>query len=102
MSKFIVKDIATKDKLRFEWLLLQMTISNGWAFYWTTNPETKEFFKFLNPAINLPSRSVLSNHILDAERINYIKSREQKLKEDSIGITLAFDGWKNILNQHIF
>ncbi|CAG8823011.1 7741_t:CDS:2, partial [Gigaspora rosea] len=73
--------IATKDKLRFERLLLRITISNGWVFYWTTNPETKEFFKFLNPAINLP---------------------KQKLKEDSIGVTLAFDGWKNILNQHIF
>ncbi|CAG8559322.1 18206_t:CDS:2 [Cetraspora pellucida] len=76
MSKFIVKDIATKDKLRFEQLLFRMTISNGW--------------------------SILSNRILDAERINYIKSQEQKLKEDSIGVTLAFDGCKNILNHHIF
>ncbi len=26
----------------------------------------------------------------------------EKLKNDKIGVVLAFDGWKNILNQHIF
>ncbi|CAG8665696.1 6360_t:CDS:2 [Cetraspora pellucida] len=46
-------------------VLLRITISNGWAFHWTTNPKTKKFFKFLNPAINLPSRSknILNQHI---------------------------------------
>src|SRR5438067_1304625 len=72
------------------------------AFNWTTNPETCELFEFLNPTINLPSWYVLSNRILNNERVNFITSREQKLKEDSIGVTLAFDGWKNILNQNIF
>ncbi|CAG8458902.1 13182_t:CDS:2 [Racocetra fulgida] len=54
--------------------------------------ETTKFFKFLNSALTLPSQCVLSNCILDAERINYIKSQKQKLKEDGIEITLAFDG----------
>ncbi|CAG8469248.1 1596_t:CDS:2 [Scutellospora calospora] len=85
ISNFIVKDISMKDKPKFERLLLRMTISNGWAFHWITNPETKEFFEFLNPVLTFPSQYVLSNHILEAERTNYIKSREQKLKEDKIG-----------------
>ena len=79
-----------------------MTISNGWAFQWTTNPATQEFFKFLNPTLTLPGRRALSNRILNTEKANLIMSREQKLKEDSIGVTLAFDGWKNVLKQHIF
>ena len=28
--------------------------------------------------------------------------RDEKLINDQIGVVLAFDGWKNILNQHIF
>ncbi|CAG8479925.1 10276_t:CDS:2 [Cetraspora pellucida] len=44
----------------------------------------------------------LSNRILDAEQNNFIKSHEQKLEGDGIGVTLAFDGWKNILKQNIF
>ncbi|CAG8531820.1 4170_t:CDS:2, partial [Ambispora gerdemannii] len=73
-----ISDITTKEKFKFEQLLLQMTILNEWAFQWTTNPATQEFL------------------------INLIMSREQKLKEDSIGVTLAFDKWKNVLKQHIF
>ncbi|CAG8505771.1 3061_t:CDS:2, partial [Scutellospora calospora] len=78
MSNFIVKDVAT------------------------TNQATQKFFKFLNPALTLPTRRALLNRILDAEWNNFIKSREQKLEGDGIGVTLAFDGWKNILKQNIF
>ncbi|CAG8730757.1 10010_t:CDS:2 [Cetraspora pellucida] len=94
ISNFIVKDVSVKDKPKFERLLLQMTISNGWAFKWTTNQATWEFFEFLNPALTLPARHALLNCILDAERNNFIKSHEQKLREDVIR--------KNILKQNIF
>ncbi|CAG8566581.1 7433_t:CDS:2, partial [Gigaspora rosea] len=60
-----------------------MTISNRLAFKWTTNQATRD-------------------RILDAEKNNFIKSREQKIKDDFIGVTLAFDRWKNILKQNIF
>ncbi|CAG8473880.1 5610_t:CDS:2 [Scutellospora calospora] len=60
----------------------------------TTNQATQEFFEFLNPALTLPARHALSNRILDAERNNFIKSREQKLREDVVR--------KNILKQNIF
>lgn len=102
MSNFIAKDIPIKDKPKFERLLLRMTISNGWAFKWTTNQATREFFEFLNPALTLPTRHALSSRILDAEKNSFIKSHEQKIKDDFIGVTLAFDGWKNILKQNIF
>ncbi|CAG8580711.1 3785_t:CDS:2, partial [Cetraspora pellucida] len=80
----------------------KMIISNRWVFSWIRNPKTKELFEFLNPALTLPSQHLLSNYILKAERTNYIKSRKQKIKKDKIGVTLAFDGCKNILKQHIF
>ncbi|CAG8677084.1 6107_t:CDS:2 [Cetraspora pellucida] len=63
---------------------------------------TLEFFEFLNPKLTLPSQYALSNHILNTEKTTLTQSREQKLKNNNIGVTLAFDEWKNILKQHIF
>ncbi|CAG8570871.1 6411_t:CDS:2, partial [Scutellospora calospora] len=100
--KFMVRNVTEKEKPKFERLLLRMTISNGWAFQWTRDPATREFFEFLNPNLVLPGWDALSNRILNSESVNLDMSREQKLKEDSIGVTLAFDGWKNVLKQHIF
>ncbi|CAG8599786.1 25224_t:CDS:2 [Gigaspora rosea] len=83
MADFAVRNITAKEKPKFEQLLLRMTISNGWSFRWTMDPATLEFFEFLNPNLVLPYRHTLSN-------------------PDRIGATLAFDGYKNVLNQHIF
>ncbi|RIB06302.1 hypothetical protein C2G38_2217456 [Gigaspora rosea] len=76
IANFIVRTVTSKKKPTFEQLLLRMTISNGWSFRWTSNPATLEFYEFLNPNLTLP--------------------------DDKIGVTLIFDGWKNILKQHIF
>ncbi|CAG8797505.1 11899_t:CDS:1, partial [Gigaspora rosea] len=101
LSNVIVKNITAKERPKFEQLLLQMTISNGWAFQWTANPATQEFFEFLNPLLTLFSHHALSNHILGNKKNVVIMSCDQKLK-NSTGVILAFDGWKNILKQHIF
>jgi hypothetical protein len=97
-----VKNITKKEQPIFEQLLLKMTVSNGFSFHWVENQETLEFFKFLNPNLVLPSRKSLSNRILMTETKNLNLFRDDKLNSDDIGVTLAFDGWKNILNQHIF
>ncbi|CAG8570601.1 4828_t:CDS:1 [Racocetra fulgida] len=102
VTNFIVRGITTKEKPKFERLLLRMTISNGWSFRWTTDPATLEFFEFLNSKLTLPSRHALSNRILNAEKTTLTQFCKQNLKNDKIGVTLAFDGWKNILKQHIF
>ncbi|CAG8580006.1 3966_t:CDS:2, partial [Scutellospora calospora] len=44
--------------------------------------------------------STVSNR--NSNKSSTSSSREQKLKNYNIGVTLAFDGWKNILKQHIF
>ncbi|CAG8755131.1 18990_t:CDS:2, partial [Gigaspora rosea] len=36
-------------------LPLRMTVSNGWSFWWTSDPATLEFFEFLNPKLILPA-----------------------------------------------
>lgn len=79
-----------------------MTVSNGFSFQWVDNETTREFFAFLNPNLKLPGRHSLSNRILLTEVSNLIKSQNEKLRNDKIGVTLAFDGWKNVLKQHMF
>ena len=61
-----------------------------------------DLFEFLNPHLILPGRKVLSNHILNNETESIDQLRDEKLSNDQIGVMLAFDGWKNVLNQHIF
>ncbi|CAG8438709.1 17473_t:CDS:2 [Cetraspora pellucida] len=77
VTNFIVWGITTKEKPKFERLLLQMTISNR-------------------------CQHALSNHILNAKKSTLTQFHEQKLKNNKNGVTLAFDEWKNILKQHIF
>ncbi|CAG8661947.1 7816_t:CDS:2, partial [Scutellospora calospora] len=56
------------------------------------DPAIREFFEFLNPNLVLLSQDTLFNHILNSENINLNMSHKQKLKEDSIEVTLAFNG----------
>ncbi|PKY19610.1 hypothetical protein RhiirB3_384220 [Rhizophagus irregularis] len=94
---------STKSEIpKFERLLLRMSVANGFAFQWIDHPATLELFEFLNPHLILPNRKALSNRILTKETENLNTLRNDKLINDKVGVVLAFDGWKNILNQHIF
>ncbi|GET01014.1 ribonuclease H-like domain-containing protein [Rhizophagus clarus] len=93
----------TKSEIpKFERLLLRMSVANGFSFQWIDHPATLELFEFLNPHLILPNRKALSNRILTRETENVNTLRNDKLINDKVGVVLAFDGWKNILNQHIF
>ncbi|GES87763.1 ribonuclease H-like domain-containing protein [Rhizophagus clarus] len=93
----------TKSEIpKFERLLLRMSVANGFSFQWIDHPATLELFEFLNPHLILPNRKALSNRILTRESENVNILRNDKLINDKVGVVLAFDGWKNILNQHIF
>lgn len=93
----------TKNEIpKFERLLLKVTVANGFPFQWIDHPATLELFEFLNPRLILPNRKALSGRILTRETENLNTLRDEKLINDKIGVVLAFDGWKNILNQHIF
>ncbi|PKY28336.1 hypothetical protein RhiirB3_444446 [Rhizophagus irregularis] len=63
---------------------------------------TLDLFEFLNPHLILSGRKVLSNRILNNETESIDKLQNEKLSNDQIDVTLAFDRWKNVLNQHIF
>jgi hypothetical protein len=80
-----------------------MTISNGWAFHWVNNSAIQAFFHWLNPKFKLPDRKQLSGSILD-HAVNKIEQlRQAKLNQihEQGGITLVFDGWKNVLKQEL-
>ena len=65
------------------------------------NKEVQELFYFLNPALKLPGRRVLGERVLDDESKALENEMTQVLKNDTVGVTLSFDGWTNVLNQNI-
>jgi hypothetical protein len=98
----LIRKLTKKETPKFERLLLRMSVANGFPFQWVDHPATLEFFEFLSPLLVLPKRKALSNRILDRETEDLNTLRDEKLINDTVGVVLAFDGWKNILNQHIF
>ncbi|CAG8836528.1 28146_t:CDS:1, partial [Racocetra persica] len=65
------------------------------------NPEVKELFQFISPYIKLPNQKSLSNCIL-MNTTNKVQTTIKDLAcNDKIGITIAFDGWCNIVNQEL-
>lgn len=81
-----------------------MTVANGWAFQWIDNPSTLAFFNWLNPNLKLPDRKQLAGPILEKAIENIENVRQDKLNQihEQAGVTLSFDGWKNIINQELF
>jgi hypothetical protein len=65
------------------------------------NKEVLELFHFINPALKLPGRKALGGTILKAEAQDLQTEMARKLRADSVGITLSFDGWTNVLNQNL-
>jgi hypothetical protein len=98
----LIRKMSKKETPKFERLLLRMSVANGFSFQWVNHPATLEFFEFLSPFLVLPKRKALSNRILNRKTEDLNTLRDEKLINDQIGVILAFDGWKNILNQHIF
>ncbi|EXX64748.1 uncharacterized protein OCT59_018843 [Rhizophagus irregularis] len=86
MGNILVRTPTKKEQPVFERLLLRVTVSNGFPLQWIKNT----------------GRKVLSNRILNNETESIDKLQNEKLSNDQIGVTLAFDRWKNVLNQHIF
>ncbi|RIA89546.1 hypothetical protein C1645_824732 [Glomus cerebriforme] len=98
----LIRRLNKKEIPKFERLLLRMSVANGFSFQWVDHSATLEFFEFLSPLLVLPKRKTLSNRILNRETTDLNALRDEKLINDQIGVVLAFDEWKNILDQHIF
>ena len=76
-------------------------VSCGWALHWVNKPEAKELFEFLNPYLKLPDRRVLGGQILETAVSETDKAMQEALREDSVGVTLTFDGWTNVKNEQL-
>ncbi|GBC10038.1 hypothetical protein RclHR1_00930016 [Rhizophagus clarus] len=87
---------------KLEQFLLDVTVSCGLAFQWIKDPAVKSLFNWLNPMITLPSRKVLSGRILKDATDKVSTKLLDNAKDDLFGVILAFDGWKNMVRQHIF
>ncbi|CAG8582835.1 4007_t:CDS:2 [Ambispora gerdemannii] len=95
LDSFIARPLSKNDKYTFEKLLIHATVSAGWALQWVDNKEVKELFSFINPTLKLPDRRVLGGQILNDESKALQVEMKQKLQNDSVGVTLTFDGWTN-------
>jgi hypothetical protein len=103
---FVTRPLATRkltknEQILFEKLMIRATVSAGFPLRWVENKEIQELFHFLNPGLKLPGRISLGGRILNDESKTLEVEMTKKLKEDSVGVTLAFDGWTNVLNQNI-
>jgi hypothetical protein len=65
MDNYIVRSLSKEDMGKFYILLLQLTVSCGWALSWVNKPEAKQLFDFLNPFLKLPDRRLLGGKILN-------------------------------------
>jgi hypothetical protein len=101
MDNYIVRSLSKEDIGKFYILLLQLTVSCGWALSWVNKPEAKQLFDFLNPFLKLPDRRLLGGKILKKAVENADEIMDNALKEDPVGVTLTFDGWTNVKNEQL-
>src|SRR5436305_14448586 len=56
---------------------------------------------FANPVLKLPSRKVLAGRILRSNSENIKNALIDTTQKDVLGVTVCFDGWKNVQKQEI-
>ncbi|CAG8810430.1 16799_t:CDS:2, partial [Cetraspora pellucida] len=101
IDNYAVRALSKENAKQFNKLLLKMTVSCEWSLFWVNNPEAKACFKFLNLLLVLSDRRKLGNQVL-TEIVNETnKNMEIALKKDKICITLTYDRWTNVKNEHL-
>ena len=71
------------------------------SFRWVNDIHVKRAFTIANLTIKLPNRITLAGKILDNEKKSIQDHLISVAKANEWGVTLAFDGWKNITKQNI-
>lgn len=79
-----------------------MAVSNGLAFTFFENQETREVFAFIAPALKLPGRRRMSDNILPKSTKMLTRSITKIAQDDKIGVTAACDGWTNVKQENLF
>ncbi|CAH1768919.1 8613_t:CDS:2, partial [Entrophospora sp. SA101] len=98
---YMPRKLSEDSQKQWERLVLRATISCGWSFNWVDNPEAKAMLNFANKGLNLPKRRSLSDRILEDESHMVRIKLQEMVKEENIGLTVLFDGWKNCVKQSI-
>jgi len=98
----VSRPLSKKDAPYFELLVLRMLVSNGLAFTFLENQETKDVFTFIAPALKLPGQRKMSDKILPKSTEILKQSITKMAQDDQIGVTAAFDGWTNVKQEHLF
>ena len=101
IDNYIVRSLSSSDMKKFHTLLLRLSLSCGWALHWVNKPEAEELFQFLNPHLKLPDRRLLGGRILSDAVEDSNNTMIKVLQEDPVGVTLTFDGWTNVRNEHL-
>jgi hypothetical protein len=102
ITNYLSRSLTKRDTPYFEILLLRMAVSNGLAFTFFENQETREVFAFIAPALKLPGRRRMSDKILLKSTKMMTKSIIEIAQNDQIGVTAAFDGWTNVKQENLF
>ncbi|CAG8744591.1 8534_t:CDS:2, partial [Gigaspora rosea] len=87
LFKYIGRPLCASEISKFERLI--------------ENPEVRELFHFISPHLKLPDQKSLSNRILTSATNEVQATIKNLVCSDKIGITIAFDGWRNIVNQEL-
>ncbi|POG68908.1 hypothetical protein GLOIN_2v201639 [Rhizophagus irregularis DAOM 181602=DAOM 197198] len=91
--------LSKQEYTQWEDLVLNSTIDNGWSFRWVENQSSQKMINFANPGLKLPSLKVLAGLILNTNSEHIKKSLIDTAQKDELGVTLCFDGWKNVKKQ---
>ena len=93
--------LSKQNTARWENLVLNSTINNGWSFRWVENQSSQKMINFANPGLKLPSRKVLAGRILNTNSETIKDVLIDIAQKDAFGVTVCFDGWKNVKKQEI-
>jgi len=93
--------LSKQDTAHWENLVLNSTVNNGWSFRWVENKSSQKMINFANPGLKLPSRKVLAGRILNTNSEHVKNSLIDIAQKDAFGVTVCFDGWKNVKKQEI-
>lgn len=93
--------LSKQENAQWEDLVLNSTVDNGWSFRWVKNQSSQKMINFANPGLKLPNRKVLAGRILKSNSEHIKKSLIDTAQKDELGVTICFDGWRNVKKQEI-
>ncbi|CAG8634667.1 19903_t:CDS:2 [Gigaspora margarita] len=101
IDQFLARTPTFLEQAQFEDQILNITITDGWSFHWVEDKCVIAHYRWLNSHLVLPNRKQLAGRILKSATDTNRSYIQNKAHNDSHGIMIAFDRWKNVTNQEI-